>query len=262
MGCKNILVNFTRQNEMLSSNTAIFQRETNYRFLLKYAREWRAVFRISQDSIGNLTAIFISPQYLGSYQIPNLLSGAIGGDSIFLEYKSGISNVIKYSWKNHAGENGSGDNTRIIIGANGQPTIIRYVTKGDTVLAYKLNTEKIKNKLRGTSDYSSRYALLKDWIDSKTFEEVKWAFDPVEMSTAPQGLGYSMQVQMIGIPLMSAPLKIFYGEGFPVWFTPKNNKAHVVNFYSRKVTHTIDTKGYFMDLDIMDMFTALGGSLI
>lgn len=262
MGCTLFEVNFTRGNELLDINTQIIQRETNYRFLLKYAREWRAVFRIGYNPKGLMTAVFVSPNLLGSPSIAILMAGALGGDSIFLEWKQGVNNVIEYTWKNHAGDGGNGDNTRIIIGADGRPTFIRYVTKTDTIKAYKLNPDKIKEKLKASGNFGDKVLKMKEWLDAEDFETVKWAFDPIDLPTAPQGLGYSMNVKMFGNPLMSAPLKVFYGEGFPVFFTPRVKKLHPVSFYGKKVTHTIDRSGYKIDLEVMDAFTAFGGSFI
>jgi len=262
IGATNVLINFTRQNEILNEDTQIMQRETNYRLLLRFAREWRTVFRISYDPAGNLTALFVSPSFLQSTSIPKLMSGAIGGDTVLLDYKGSINNVIEYTWANKAGEGGQGDNVRIVQGADGNPTFLRYVTSGETVKVYKLNEDRIKNKLRGAKNFQDRNKLIKEWLNTDDFEQVKWAFDPIEQSTAPQGLGYTMNVKMLGNPLLSAPLKILFTETFPVWFNPKNDKTHIVNYYARKVTHTIDRSGYKMDLAIMDAFTMYGGSLL
>jgi hypothetical protein len=262
MGVEMFYINFTQATEILNKNTQVMQRETNYKLLLRLAREWRCIFRISTSPSGGLTAIFISPQYIGQRQISTLMSGAIAGDSIYLDYKKGVANVIDYSWKNHQGSSGSGSNVRIITGPDGKPTFIRYVTKRDKVLAYEFKPERVAEKLKGTTDFTNRAALLKQYLNTRTFAEIEWAFDPIELSTAPQGLGYSMSVKMLGMPLMSAPLKVLFGEGFPDWFTPINPKTHLINYYARKVKHTIDSSGYKMDLDIVDGFTLIGGSIV
>ena len=262
IGCKTVEVNFTRQNEILDENTAIHQRETNYRLLLRYAYEWRTIFRISTDGAGNLSAIFISPQNIGSLTSPSLMSGAIGGNSIFLEWQQGVANVIEYSWKNHQGESGTGDNVRIIYGADGRPTFLRYVTQEDSVKAYVFKPERIRKKLQESENFKDRFDKLKEWISTKDFEKIKWAFDPVEIKTAPQGLGYSMNLKIMGNPLISAPLKVIFGEGFPVWFTPQSNTAHFSNYYAKKVVHTIDGSGYKIDMEVIDSFSLFGGSLL
>lgn len=262
IGCVNNIVNFTRQTEILTEDTQVMQRETTYRLLLRCAREWRAVFRISYDPSGKLTAIFMSPQFLNNPGIPSLMSGAIGGDTVLLDYKGSINNVIEYKWQNRAGEGGQGDNVRIVPGADGRPIFLRYVTKGETVKVYKLNEERIRNKLRSAKNIGERTNLISDWIKQTDFEKVKWAFDSIDQSTAPQGLGYTMQVKMMGNPLLSAPLKMLFTDTFPTWFLPKSMDTHIVNYYARKVTHSIGGDGYKIDLDIMDAFTMFGGSLL
>ena len=255
-------VNFITQNELLNANTQITQIETNYRLLRRLAREWRCIFRISNNSFGKLSGVFISVYNIDLPTLPSVLAGAIGGDSLFLEYQYGVKNVIEYSWENHMGKSGSGDNVRIVMGADGKPQFFRYVAEQDTVKVYRFNPEKIKARLKAQGNFIKRADKLKEWLSVEDFEKVKWAFDPVNMPTAPQGLGYSMNCKMIGNPLMSAPLKIYYGKGFPVFFTPKVKKGRITNFYCSKVIHRIDRNGYFMDLEIADAFTATGGVLV
>ena len=262
IGCVVPTVNFASGNELLDKNKQIMQRETNYRLLLRLAREWRVIFRISYTPIGLMSGVFISPQYLDVTALGQVLSGAIGGDSLYLEYREGEKNVLEYSWENHQGKSGSGDNVRIVTGADGKPSFIRYVAKGDTILAYKFNPDKVKARLKGAGSFTKRLDTLKDWLNTKDFEKVKWAFDPVEMKTAPQGLGYSMSAKMIGKPLMSAPLKVYFGKGFPVFFTPKSKKGGINSFYCSKVVHNISQAGYKMDLEIADAYTASGGMLV
>ena len=84
----------------------------------------------------------------------------------------------------------------------------------------------------------------------------------MELTTAPQGLGYTMQAKILGNPLLSSPLKIIFGKGFPVWFTPKEAASNLTNFYANKVTHTINNTGYKCDIEILDAFTLFGGSLL
>jgi len=262
IGILNPTVNFSSQNRLLNADTQIIQRETSYRLLLKLARKWRAIFRISNDAKGLLTGIFISPDKI---ELPNLsqtLSGAIDGNSVLLEYQSGIKNVLEYSWENHQGSSGSGDNVQIIMGADGKPTFQRFVAEGDTIKTYRFNPEKVKNRLKAEGNFIKRIDKLEKWVSNNDFEKIKWAFDPVEMSTAPQGLGYSMKCKMIGNPMMSPPLKVYYGEGFPVFFTPKLRKGSITNFLCNSVTHTIDSSGYFMNLEIADAYTANGGSFV
>lgn len=262
IGVINPIINFSSQNRILNADTQIPQTETSYRLLLRLAREWRVIFRISNDAKGLLTGIFISPDKIDLPSLPQQLSGAIGGDSIYLEYGSGEQNVLEYSWENHQGKSGSGDNVQIIRGADGKATFLRFVAKGDTIVAYKFKPEIVKKRLKAEGNFIKRLDKLKEWVSTNDFQKISWAFEPYKQSTAPQGLGYSLKCKMIGNPLMSAPLKVYFGNGFPVFFTPKKKKGHITNYLCNSVVHTISAQGYFMDLDIADAFTASGGSFV
>lgn len=264
LGVKVPLINFNSQNELLDANKQIIQKETNYQLLKKYAYEWRCIFTISNDTAGNLTGVFIGANMLDLASLPKAVSNAIGGDSVFLEYQSGQRNVLEYSWENHQGKSGSGDNVRLIKDANGNVSFIRFVTKDDTITAYRLNPDKIKSTLQKEGNFIKRLEKINEWMKNQDFQLLvrQGYFEPIKMKTAPQGLGYSMNCKMIGNPLMSAPLKVYFGGGFPVFFTPKIVETHITSYYCSKITHTIDASGYFMDLEIADAFTASGGMLV
>lgn len=257
-------IGFTRGNEILNRNTQIVQNCSNYRLLFRLAKEWRAIFRISTLPDGSLSGLFVSPKYIGTGNIGKLMSGAVAGDSIFLEYGEGVANVIEYSWKNHQGGSGAGDNVRLVMGADGTYTTQRYSAKTDSIVTYRFYPERVKRKIQGAYDQGKALDLMKKFLQVTDFNDLlrQGFFEPIVQPTAPQGLGYSLQAKMFGVPLMSAPLKVLFGGGFPVWFNPKSDKTHVVSFFARKVSHTIDNSGYKMDLDIVDAFTLTGGSLI
>lgn len=261
MGITSYTIRFTQENDRIDNGVQMPQNTTNYKLLLKLAISWRAIFRVSTDAKGQRTAIFLSPNYLNLTDIPGKMSGASTGNSVLLDYREGEKNVLEYTWENHMGKSGTGDNVRFVRNADGSYTQVRYVTEGDTIKAYKLDTEKIKKKLEEQGDFTKRAEKMKEWMNVEDFEEVKWAFTEIEQSTAPQGLGYSMAVKMIGNPLMSPPVKIKFGKGFPVFYNPVSEEAHVVDYICSKVSHAIDRTGYFMNLDISDAFTTFGGTL-
>lgn len=261
MGCNLFYVDFVRGDEFLNSNNAVIQYGTNYKLLLQLAREWQAIFTTSYTPSGQMTAIFVSPQNLSSSEIPKLMSGAIGGDSIFLEYKQGVNNVLSYTWQDHAADGGSGSSVTVIPG--NPPQIYRRVSSTDTVQLYRLDYDKLSKDV--ATDYNKTGgSLVKDLLAQGDFNnpKVQKYFVAINQQTAPEGLGYSMTAKCIGNPLMSAPLKVVYGKGFPPWFTPLNENTHPAIFYAKKVEHRIDMTGYKMDLEIQDAFTLSGGSLV
>jgi len=262
MGCSLMEVNFAQGTELIGENTPIMQNETEMKFLTRLAKEWGTFFRISYTARGEMTGIFISPKYLEAPSVVTLSSGALSGTTAFLEYGQGVSNVLEYSWKNHAGDNGSGDNVITKINSDGTITFLRYVTKDDKITVYELNMDAIRKALESKETFAEKWVLEKDFLRKKDFESVKWAFTASEQSTAAQGLGYSMNVKTLGNPLLSAPLRIIFGKGFPVWFTPKEDKEKLALYYGKKVAHTIDNTGYKCDIEIQDSFTLFGGSFV
>jgi len=261
MGCNVVDVNFTTQNEYLGDNTAIMQRETNFALLRTLSFEWRTIYRIGYDSRGIMTGCFLSPSQLETSKIVSRFSNAVSGDSIYLDYKGNVNNVIDYSWQCHAGENGSGDNVRITIGADGSPQFYRFVTENETVKVYRLRPERIRAKLKESGNFKGQFALMKEWMNVNDFSQIKQYFDEIDQSTAPQGLGYSMKVNMLGNPMMTVPSKVYFGSGFPDFFSQKKG-VELTTFYCRKVNHTIDRSGYKMSLDVADAYTMNGGSFI
>jgi hypothetical protein len=75
-------------------------------------------------------------------------------------------------------------------------------------------------------------------------------------TTAPQGIGLSVNLECIGSPLNTVPARAKFGMGFPdILRTP-------LRFYQTTVTHRIDRNGYNNQIEIADAFTLSGGSLV
>jgi hypothetical protein len=251
-------IKFTRGKEMVYGDTAIRQdNSSNFRFLNQMATEWRCLFRIGYNQAGIAVALFCD--YDDDNSIKQFFTSTIGGigDSILLEYKFGKANVKSYSWSHSESANGTGDNVRMNL-VNGQPQIIRTVATSETVTAYKLDVDKIKNEFAAVaSNPSSVMKHASDLMQNQTMEELvaKKYFIPYTSSTAPQGIGFSINVDCIGNPLCTAPARIKFGEGFPGIL--KNKKGLI--FYVQSVTHKIDSSGYNMSLKILDSYTFTGG---
>jgi hypothetical protein len=256
MGFTVSFVKFDRMTEVITPDTQVIQYENDYKFVLRLAQEWQCIFRTGNDVLGNFIALFINPKYVDDTLFLNLVTGAFKGGSINLDYKDGARNVIEASWKNHAGESGSGDSVQLTY-MNGKPTFIRYIAQSETVKAWRFVPERVEKKLRGAPDFKSRALLVKEYLNASDFEQVKWAFEPIESSTAPQGLGYSVNAKVLGNPLITAPMSVTFGKGFPDFLSHR-----LLNYYLRKVEHTIDRSGYFCNLDIVDILTLTGGSFI
>jgi hypothetical protein len=272
MGIDNYYIDFKRQNEVITRDTAIRQEESNFRFLAKHATEWRAMFRIatSNKTINpladppELAMVGLFCDYDKDSTVNAFLNETLGasGDSSTFEYKlSGSPNVKSYTWQQHQGEAGSGDNVRVAV-VNGKTEF--YFMKADTeqVVYYKLNTALMQKELA----QKANIATQAQWV-TKMFEEANKGmanlvenkyFTPVNETTAPQGIGLSMTMECVGNPLYTCPARAKFSRGFPDVFLTKKG----LTFYQTRVSHKINRSGYTCSIQIADAFTVSGGSLV
>lgn len=268
----NIYVDFRRGNEKVTRDTAIRPVGSNFRFLAKYAMEWRAMFRIATSN-QVINPLADPPEYslVGLFcdydkdaSVAAFLKRTLGadGDSSTFEYKlTGSPNVKSYTWQQNQGQAGSGDNVRVVV-VNGKTEF--YYMKADTeqVVYYKLNTKKMQGELAQQGDVSSQAK----WV-TKMFDEANEGMDnlvrqgyfyPVNESTAPQGVGLTATMEVIGNPLYTCPARAKFGRGFPDIFNVKKGLI----FYQTRVSHKINRLGYTCTIQIADAFTVSGGSLV
>lgn len=282
LGVTLVDVNFRRGNEVVTPDTEIRQQATTFRFLSQIAFEWGALFRISHTPDGQLAACFIDPWRVKDTPFTRLVTGATSGGSAFFDYGGAAANVRQYNWQDHAGESGIGDAVQIVF-QDGKPTFVKYTVEDERVKGWRLKPERIQDELkrRGLeAGFQGQMELLREWAEAKTFEQIKGFFEPIESGAAPQGLGYTVQLQTLGNTLNTAPLIAQFGDGFPAMI--ENSKlgkrgefdlslnerelrellvsgADVGNprgttFYVRKVSHTISRSGYHNAVEIVDAF--------
>ena len=260
IGVTNTDVRFARMNDPANAR----QWETDFQFLSRKAREWRTLFRIGRDPNGDMIGLFMDPEHLPNSK----LAADMAGGSLDLYYNAGDkSNVLDYNWQNHEGENGAGDNVQMVM-LNGEITFLRYTIENDKVRTWALSMTKIREAfderdLGGFAGIESQAQLVQEVYEAKDFEDwrIKRFFDPIDQSTAPNGLGYTLNVHMLGNPAAAPPGIPTLRQGFPDRLRPRGRQGggdlvQVNNlFYLRKATHRIDRTGYFTDLEIVDVYT-------
>lgn len=259
---KNKFIDFKKGSETLSSNTQTLQRETSFRFLLRLAGEWRAVFRIGYNAEGETVGLFLDYAKLENPDYLSALSVISGGSHVLFDYKKPNGNVLEYTWKQNAGTQGGGDNVRIVMGANGKPQFFRYVAERETVKVYRLVPERIEADLRKEKGFLGKADKLADWLNVSDFKAIRKYFDEVEQSTAPQGYGYEITLKTIGNPLLTAPVTAVFGSGFPAMLTRDTKQKNPNFFYVNAVEHLIDTSGYYNQISVMDALSITGGSYV
>ena len=258
MGISIMFINFARGFEVLNRDTAVRQNTSHYRFLFQCAMEWRAIFKVGYNQLGQKVGIFVNPQYIDKIGYVEAVTAAIGSQ-VTLDWQDGLRNVLEYSWQNHVGEGGAGDNVRITMDRSGNPVFYRYIQEGETVVGYTLNYAAVKKKMDDQPDIKAKFDTWYNYVTKVDFPQLvkEKIFIRTSSTTAPQGIGYSLKCKMLGNPLVIAPMRVKFGKGFPDLF---NNSQ--VSYMIRRVSHTIDRSGYFCELDIVDFWTMSGGSMI
>jgi hypothetical protein len=244
-------INFKRGSEIVDSDRAIFQDETSFSFLSRMAREWHAVFRIGWNQDGKPVGIFIDPEKLGDPLLPIWTLGAIGSSNV-IGYKGQINNVKSFSWQRSESESNNGSNIQVKI-VNGQTVFKKYLAETETVKTYKLNVEKIQKvfKDKANDGIAEQTKLASELLSQNDFQSLlkQGYFTEVDMPTAPQGFGYRVKLEMMGNPLFTPPNIITFNNGFPDCIG--NTKTR---WYINEVTHTVDTSGYNMSVEVIDAF--------
>lgn len=261
------IINFKQGNDSVTKKTAVRQDSTPFKLLTELSRQWNAFMIVTRNQKGELIGVFIDPERLDQEDIIRKIFNVNGTLRTF-QYKQGeFSNVISYTWKRHIGEGVIGDNARITI-INGVVNIQRFDAKTETVKTWRLNNDKIKKELETRDSISEKLKLTKQWLQVKDFAQIEKFFDEIENSTAPQGLGYTINLKLRGDPMIAPPLRIKMDKGFPgrLQQQPKalggKRVKDGVKYYIRKVTHTIDRSGYNMDCEVGDVVAITGGSLV
>lgn len=253
-------ISFRRGNDKVNGDTAIRQDGmTDFKFLHKLSLEWRCLFRIGYDE--NDTAVALFCDYDNDTAIRSFVESVNGciGFSSLMEYKIGKGNVKSYSWQHNVGE--AGDSVQAVQGPNGKVQFWHMKAETNTITYYKLNPEQIEADLKKQGYSASAVAVkMMEMLKIDNMDELikKRYFVPVEASTAPQGLGLTMDIETIGDPFCTAPARVKFGRGFPSLFTDR----YGILFYAIRVNHKIDRSGYSNSIHVGDALTISGGSLV
>lgn len=242
-------INFARGSEAITSGTKVMQNESDFRFLVKYADEWRAAFRTGRDRQGNQIACFVDYAKL---KTSNFVGRMTGESSTHLEYGygtslSGRANVLEYSWQDHSMDAATGQGVRIYE-ADGKIQMQTYNVENETVTTWRLVPELIEAELK-THDLSGQSKLMGDYLSVRTFDQIKRFFIEDTTTTAPQGSGLTADAKLMGDPTVTAAMIATFGSGFPSRFGADDR-----TWWIRKAEHNLSTAGYFTGVSISDAY--------
>lgn len=242
------LIDFTLGNDKVTFDKYVRQDETTFAFLSKKALEWGAIFHVAFTPAGETVGFFVDKNKMGTKILPKWTLGA-GGDSHILGYNGEINNVISYKFTQSGSESGAGDNVRLDI-KDGQIIFRRYVAEQKSIITYRLDYEKVQKEFNDV-DSTQQQQLIKfqEFMSTKTFAEIKHFFTPVEQQTAPSGYGYRINCEMIGNPLFIPGTIIKINNGFPDFLCDDESI-----WYLNSVNHRIDSSGYNMSIEVIDVF--------
>jgi hypothetical protein len=264
LGIVESYIEFSQKDNALNSEITWTQWTSDIRFLNQLAFDLQCIFSIGVTPKGTIAGLFVSKTQLKSTNVENFVKSCLGsivGKNKLFEYSIGSqkANVISYSWKNNAGENGSGDGASFEL-INGKPQIIRYFAEAGTVKAYKLNDAKVaefERTYKGGQLEAVGLIMNASQYDSRVGDrQAKDFFDVVDQSTAPQGAGFTLNIECLGDPTVMPPSMIKLGQGFPDFW--HYNNMPVQDFFIKKATHKLDSTGYKMSIEAADIVTTYG----
>ncbi len=243
------LIDFSLGNDKVTTDQYVRQDETTFAFLNRLAIEWRALFHVGFSPEGESVGIFIDEAKVGNVQMPIWFLKATGVSNV-IGYKGKLNNIISYTWSSSESETGIGDNVRLDI-VDGKIIFRRYVAEEEKVVTYRLDEKKIQEVYEDSSNQGlgQQIKLTQELLSKNDFEQIKKFFIPVESTTAPSGYGYRIKAEMIGNPLYIPGNVIKINNGLPDRLGGTQSK-----WYLQTVTHTINRSGYFMSIEIVDVF--------
>jgi hypothetical protein len=241
------------------------QRENNFNLLTRLANKWKANFILGNNPDGKAIGLFVNKKNMGDFTVQQFIrksTSFLAERTKELFYNSGSdSNVISYTWKDHVGDSGQGDGNTIQL-VNGIPVHTNIVLPGQSVTTWRINPDKIRKKLGAEASISDKINLTKELLSSTNFDQVQWAFDQVQQETAPQGMGFTVECQMLGDPFLTVPYDVIFKKGFPYPLT--QNQALIgkrTNFYIQKTNHSFSKgEGYRTSITVVDSYAVEGGA--
>lgn len=256
LGIAEQIIDFERQGELATEAAPVYQYESDFQFLLRLSREWRAAFKVGYRRDGTLVGLFANPERAGISAFKNSVTGAEGLSNYF-QYGGRLGNVVSYEWKNNQGDRGVGAGANLQI-VNGEIQIQRYTVETDSVQTWKLNEQRLEDELErveAEGGQEAKNAFYLNYLQARDFEEVERFFDPVEVETAPQGYGYSVSMQTLGNPLITVSNPCEFGDGFPTMIgNPREFAGRQITWYVNGVSHSLSRAGYRCSVEVVDQY--------
>lgn len=258
MGINKTYINFINATMAISEKEPVKQSETgNFRFLAAFALKNGCMFRIGTAKDGTLYGIFAQTGDYKANILASTLTGGTGQPYQF-DYKGGRNNVMSYAWSRQT--NNDGGDLVMVHYVNGQPVFKRYAVDRETVTGYTFHPEVLQAEARRLNQTLGPDAVLKrmsELLKNDDFDYLlkKGYFtrDPYSSYT-PQGLGYEINLECLGDPILTPAVIANFGgsktAGFPAAITA--DAKNKLTFYVLRVSHQLSKDGYKCSVNAID----------
>ena len=257
---ENQTISFKKGAYPVDAENQIRQYETSFALLSSLAREWGCLFWISTNAAGQRLGSFIDPTQIAQSGLQYIQQITPGIQPLELYFNAGPnSNVISYDWQQHIGDGANGDAINIRTDFKGRMIFDRVVVENDKFVAYTLNPDRIEKALDKAGNNGNYTEFVNNLLSQPEFNKtVKYYFDAAESSTAPQGFGFTITVQMVGDPFLLPYRQVSFKAGFPAAL---NAHGLSQDFFILKAAHSITKGGYMTSIEIVDSYTLAGSYL-
>jgi hypothetical protein len=269
LGASAQMLDFRGMGASITPTTEIVQNESDLRFLTRLADWWGCAFRIGYNQKGMLVGMFVDYDKTKEAAMAvtgrNLLklefgcggeiNDNLGGINISYPINGGGGpNVLSYTWKDNAMNSATGDGVTLTMMPDGTVQAARYSVPDEKVMTYRLVPERIERELAAAGDITRSTVVLLEMLSKKDWEQIRFYFDDMIESTAPQGSGIEVDAKLIGDPLITTGMVCGFGPGFPDRIGAADR-----TWYVSKVTHNLSTSGFTSDVSIRDAYSFNGG---
>ena len=255
---------FDTADTILDTDSAITHWQTSFNMLFKLSFEWGTIFNVGFKGSGEPIGVFVDATRLAGLREEGYFKdifGLKGGVRTFFYNDGGRSNIKSYTWKHNIGESGQGDAVKLVL-INGKYVRRRFKAATQKVATWKLNDQRVKDQFKGQNikQVNATFINAESFTD---FDEAKFAFDANEEQTAPQGMGFEIEIQMQGDPLIVPPMEVKFRGNWPsILMQSEGQLGALTKFFVRKVSHSFNkTQGYNTTVSIADSYTINGSGI-
>ena len=254
-----IIIDKEERTYKLSTENFIRQDSNAFAFLRELAARWHCTMHLGHDRNGKKMGMFVQTKQYQNEYVKIFLSrqGQLNVEKKLYYCNGDLSNVESYDWQNHIGDSGQGFFIKMDY-VTGTYIFQRYQAETQKIITYKLNQPRVDEYVREHAVQAT--ALSEEIINAKNYDSrigtktVEYFFDKLSETTAPDGMGFTVNCSMKGDPFIMPNLRIVFGDNFTSELMIEKKFDMPIYFLVRKAVHTINGSGYKTDSEIVDSY--------